>query len=105
MTLIYGYSDDLLEISGDINEEFGCWEKLVKFTCSDGTKGLAKYEGPRWKFTIQDKGLLFREFRESFTDDNDPHQGDAKEASGYTDVLILNDGLEWINVNGRIFRP
>ena len=61
MIKIYGQSDDLLEIEGDVEEEFGLGEKeanhgvVLGFSCGTLLKVLYDNEGI-WRITVLDKG-------------------------------------------------
>lgn len=107
MILLHGYSDDLFCSLGDIEAEFDCWEMKVKFTASDGTRGTAIYENGRWCISISQEGTVFQKHVKSFTDDNTRH--DTLQfpdgIPGYSDYILLGEGVEWLNINGRKFKP
>ena len=60
MTKIYGCSDDNVELEGDIEEEIGCYNKIVTLFFSDGT--AARFQYPKfpnlgvWGCTVINKG-------------------------------------------------
>jgi hypothetical protein len=64
-TIIYGSSDDLVEIEGQIEGEYGNYtlaKRGIPFECSDETKGVILYDGD-WKITVEKEGSLFQELR------------------------------------------
>jgi len=100
-TKIYGASDDLLEIEGDVGEEYGCYgtddehvtEGLL-VACSDGTVLTVKYgKGGMgvWGIVMHIKGHLFDRIDEC----NNP------DADVYSDVAHFGDGLKWVRVARR----
>jgi hypothetical protein len=101
-TRIYGSSDDLVEVDGEIYDEYGNYnqaEKGILIKASDGTRAVIKYsEDGEWKVEIKDKGNLFEKVIESVGDDNEHTDEDAKECSSYSDVIVFLEGLEWIEV-------
>jgi hypothetical protein len=85
---IYGYSDDLIEIEGDIREEFNCYDEVVMYLgISDGTLIAVEYtEHGFWRFNIIRKGTsIFSKSKGTNLDDD------------YSDVIYLNgDDLYWV---------
>ena len=101
-TIIYGSSDDLVEIEGQGEGEYGNYtlaKRGIPFECSDETKGTLFYDGD-WKITIENEGSLFQELRPNVGDDG-KHIGLAFKCTSYSDVLILKDGILWVKMNGR----
>ena len=98
-TRIYGASDDLVEIDGEFSEEIDCYSKAEKglsIHCSDGTIGKIKYDGD-WRINLIQEGLLFDKLIRS--NDENPHEDeDAHDCTSYSDVLIMKEGLEWIEI-------
>ena len=98
-TVIYGASDDLLEIDGEFYEEYGCYDTLVTIECSDGTKATTEFDADGfWKFKDLMKGSLLEKVvpvpEEAHTDD------DTKDLVGRcSEALVFTEGLEWIKVN------
>ncbi len=84
MTKIYGCSDDNVELEGDIEEEIGCYNKIVTLFFSDGT--AARFQYPKfpnlgvWGCTVINKGYGFVSL-DICTDEN---------ADPYSDVLTVN---------------
>ena len=101
-TLIYGSSDDLVEVSGQLQAEYKNWtlaQRGIPFECSDGTIGKITYDGD-WNITLEHKGELFQELRPN-VGDNGKHTDLAFKCTSYSDVLILKDGILWVKINGR----
>lgn len=93
-TIVYGTSDDLIEIEGDVSGEVGCYgtndddSKGVLVVLSDGTRLAVKYgkdgEGI-WEVKLVKKGSLF--VRIDICTDSD--------AARYSDVAHFKDGIKW----------
>lgn len=85
-TMITGASDDLIEIEGEIREEFSAWEcKNGVIACSDGTLLRVSYdENGIWRFRVDFKGCLF-ERKEEGSVNNDTN-----------DEVFFKEGLNWI---------
>jgi hypothetical protein len=101
-TIIYGVSDDLVEIEGQVEGEYDNYtlaSRGIPFECSDETKGTITYDGD-WKITVEKEGSLFQELRLNVGDDG-KHQDLAFKCTSYSDVLILKDGIFWVKINGR----
>lgn len=101
-TLIYGASDDVVEISGQIDAEYENYtlaKRGITFECSDETKGTLVYDGD-WKITVEKEGSLFQELRPNVGDDG-KHINLAFKCTSYSDVVILKDGILWVKINGR----
>lgn len=103
MTKIYGASDDLIEIDGDISDEFGCYNGRKKtIETSLGTKAKIHYgdEGC-WKIELISKGSDFIELIETTGDGHKHTEKNALNCTGYSDVLVL-DYPEWIKVGNKV---
>lgn len=101
-TLIFGSSDDLVEVNGQVDAEYDNYtlaKRGIPFECSDETKGTLAYDGD-WKITIEKQGSLFQELRPN-VGDNGKHTDLAFKCTPYSDVLILKDGIFWVKINGR----
>jgi hypothetical protein len=89
MTIVYGYSDDLVEIEGDLDDEIGAYDQDIVITASDGTVLFVHYgkpDGGIWAiaaFRVGDKFLGIDECHD-------------ENADRYSDVARFADGLEWI---------
>lgn len=104
ITKIYGASDDLVEIDGAVCEEHDCYDhkRPIKITCSDGTIGTIFYGG-EWKIKMEYCGTKFLKLIESVGDDG-THENEAKNCTSYSDVLILNDGIEWVKIGSKTYK-
>ena len=102
---VYGASDDLIEVEGDIREEFGCYrsendwdENPLYLAVSDGTLLRVRYDNEgMWRFTPTSMGSARYEKHEATDADDD-----------YTDkvTLALPDGEEfrWVLLGKEIAR-
>lgn len=85
-TTIYGASDDLVELEGDISEEFDCLNSKARLTFSDGTILEIQYGkqiGSIWAIQVAKEGSHFSHL-EICTDE---------DAEIYSDVAHLKDGV------------
>lgn len=98
--LIYGASDDLIELDGAISEEYGT--DNAKVECSDGTKFEIKYIG-EWKVANLQKGSEFKQLIESVGDNSD-HTDEYVNCSSYSDIVVLSGLIDWVKINRKIFR-
>lgn len=102
-TLIWGASDDLVEISGAIEEEANLYNGDITISCSDGTKGSITYNGI-WDITINKEGTHFEKLIKG-TEEEIPHTDeDAKGCSAYSDVLVLSEGIEWVRIGRKTYK-
>lgn len=85
MLKVYGASDDLIELDGDISEEFGtCNSDGDYLAFSDGTLLKAIYDNDGiWRMNIISKGILFKE------------KIDGDVIKDENDIIIFNDGIKW----------
>lgn len=101
-TIIYGSSDDLVEIDGQIQAEYNNYtlaKRGITFECSDETKGTITYDGD-WLINVDKEGSLFQELRPN-VGDNGKHTDLAFKCTSWSDVLILKDGILWVKINGK----
>ena len=89
-TKVYGASDDLVEIEGDVYGESGCYgcDKGVLVVASDGTVLTATYGKADlgiWDITAIRQGKLFDGIVTCDDADADPN----------SDVAHFRDGLKW----------
>lgn len=86
---VYGASDDLIELKGDITEEFNHYaagdnDEGVYLAFSDGTVLKAFYDQDGlWRLTLVFKGSLYVEKIE----------GNVEEDQN--DVVLFKDGIKW----------
>jgi len=108
ITKIYGASDDLIEIEGAISDEVNVYLKdneKINFSVSDGTEGQISYDDEgQWRINLSYQGSKFKNKIDAVGDDNS-HEGDAENCTSYSDVLILNEGIEWIKIKGKTYKP
>lgn len=83
---IYGASDDLIELEGDISDEFGCYnpgEDGALLTLSDGTAIAWTYNDDGiWKAEVLAKGPLFGSIEPCCDSDADPNSDVVTMLSG-----------------------
>jgi hypothetical protein len=105
ITRIYGASDDIIVIDGQISDEIDNYssDKPVKFKTSEGTKGTIQYNG-EWKITIKEQGPDFVKVIESVGDDNDHTEENTNDVPSYSDVLIIDGDLKWVKVKGKKYK-
>lgn len=98
-TIFYGASDDLIEIEGAISEEVD-YNEIVNFKFSDGTIGTIDYDGD-WNIDVTTEGGLFDKLIRG--SDEIPHTDEeAANCPSYSDVLVLKEGIEWVQINGKL---
>jgi len=106
-TKIYGVSDDLIEIEGEISDEVGCYghTRPINISVSDGTTATIVYDG-EWKIKVKTEGGKFIKVVDSVGDDSDVDHTDedANGCSTYSDVLVFDDGIEWIKIGRKILK-
>lgn len=82
---VYGASDDLLEVEGDITEEFGCYDiEAGILAFSDGTLLGVQYDGC-WRITTRAKG--------SAALTHVPADGEYTD--NYSDRVTLSGDIKW----------
>lgn len=107
-TIIYGASDDLIEIAGAWVDEHGCYNVApegLSIKCSDGTTAKIQYDG-NWNITLKDKGPLFEKLVLG-NPAEDPHTDPdckAEQVSAYSDALIFRDALSWVKIGRTTFK-
>lgn len=85
--IVFGHSDDLLELEGDICEEIGCYETAVDLLFSDGTMLEAKYSKDGvWEIRIVERGTSKITF--------EPNQG--SDSNNYSDKVTLEGNIDWV---------
>jgi hypothetical protein len=86
MIKVYGASDDLVEVEGDIEEEFSYdGEKPGYLGFSDGTVLRISYDGV-WHINLAIKGSS------AFT--HTPAEGE--DTDNYSDVVTLDGAMKWV---------
>lgn len=94
MLEVFGSSDDLIELSGDLREEFSCLEPegaLLAF--SNGLVLRVVYSGTGvWRITpVTGSG-----YRLTQAPENDP--------DNYSDRALLDDNISWVVMGSAIAR-
>ena len=103
-TKIYGASDDLIEIEGAISEEANHYDaKDVLIEASDGTKAKISYNG-EWKINVEVKGSKYLGLIYSVGDDASHIFDDAVGCTSYSDVLVLDEGIDWVKIGRKLFK-
>lgn len=95
-----GYSDDNVEMNGDINDEIGAYDVVSNFVLSDGTRGTIEYtdEGV-WRIKILEHGSVK-------VDIVHPTQEEIDDDTNYTDKATFTGNIDWIVFDGgQIFKP
>lgn len=104
-TKIYGYSYDLIEIEGAVNDEANhYYATRVKITCSDGTVARITYND-EWKISVEVEGEKYLGLIHSVGDDAKHIMPDAIGCTPYSDVLVLDEGIEWVKIGRETFKP
>jgi hypothetical protein len=101
-TILFGSSDDLVELKGQIESDYINWtlaQRGIPFEFSDETKGTIVYDGD-WLIKLEKQGNLFQELRKN-VGDNGKHTDLAFKCTSYSDVLIMKDGILWVKINGK----
>lgn len=84
--VVYGASDDLLEIEGDISEEFGCYDiEAGVLACSDGTLLGVQYDGC-WRITTRMAGSAHLAHTPA----------DGENTQNYSDRVELVGDIRWV---------
>lgn len=87
---LYGASDDLIELEGDVSEEFNGDDLFIRF--NDGTQVRIRYapDGTAcWRIEVIERGVATASNLIGIEDDASPQCHGDKEAPHYSDVLVL----------------
>jgi hypothetical protein len=95
MIKIYGASDDLIELDGDIREEFGTGEGVLLF--SDGTMLEVRYNSMgQWKISVLQTGEAHVHRAMAAGDPDGPNYTDVVHLiGGNIKFVALVDTLVW----------
>lgn len=103
-TEIYGASDDLIEIEGDITAEHNHYntteDQPAAIFFSDGTVlGMHYSDDGIWKIDVKEKGALFDHIEPCTDADAEPHSDKVFFKSGlaWAYALDASEGLERVN--------
>lgn len=96
---VYGASDDLLEIEGAIDEEFGVYgtdeDNPAYLTFSDGTAVSCVYDSDGiWRMRLLSKGSSFISKDECVEETQDNH----------SDIVWLGDDVKWVILGSQFAR-
>ena len=97
--VVYGASDDLVEVDGDLSEEFTSFEPkpdLLEF--SDGTWAEVKLDTEgQWRIKlVEDSGLIEAVHTPSREEDGVGPRYDEDGCNDYSDKLVLTGPIEWV---------
>ncbi len=87
---IYGASDDLIEIDGDVEDEFGAWNDTINYIAvSTGLLATIAYgmDGSFWRIHVLTPGTTPHTLAKA-TDEKDD----------YTDRLVVEGDIKWVVV-------
>ena len=86
MTKVYGSSDNLIEIEGDLTRRYNVYGPPITLLFSEGTLVTFYYTPDDvWKVAVRIKGTLF--YSIDICDESD--------GPTYSDMVHFNDGLQW----------
>ena len=96
---VYGASDDLIEVEGDLREEFNAYdlEDGAVLAFSDGTVLRAVYDDDGcWRLTrlAEGRGLMRKIEAFDLADEGLKHPG--TDVPGYSDLVTLEADIEWV---------
>lgn len=83
-TIVTGASDDLIELRGELYEEFSsydCNNGVIAF--SDGTILNVRYDDGIWRFNLISKGTLYIKTEQGIVDEDT------------NDTVYFDEGLKW----------
>ena len=104
-TKIYGSSDDLVEVDGEIYNEYGNYflaSSGILLRASDGTRAEIKYDdNGEWKVKMIERGTLFEKVIKSVGENTEHTDEDAQGYSSYSDVIVFREGLQWVEVGNE----
>ncbi len=100
---IYGASDDLIEVIGEVRDEFTAWmnpAQHVVVTASDGTRASVEWsEEGVWRIAVLAAGTG------NPTVETCPESDDYDSEDRYTDVLTIGGPIEWVRAGEPEGRP
>lgn len=87
---MYGASDDLVELRGDMDEELGAYDVVRKFVMSEGTSGTIEYtKDGVWRINILKNASVIVNIVH-------PTEEEIEEDTNYTDMATFSGQVEWI---------
>lgn len=97
MVKIYGASDDLIEVDGDMREEFSLSfrddDSTIFIACSDGSMFRVLYDGC-WRFARIVEGSA--KFSKLEADEADKSGSRPTGEPWYSDVVTLDGDVSWV---------
>jgi hypothetical protein len=100
---VYGASDDLILIEGNISEEVMAYNaKKITIRASDGTIAKIGYDG-NWHITVISNGPGFVKIVNGNPAEEPHTDEDAKGSSAYSDVLVLTENIAWLKIGKKTF--
>lgn len=87
--IVYGSSDDLIEVDGDVRDEFNGDAGLL--TISDGTVLHIEYVGGVWEIEVQEAGTLTLVKHPPVSEDDGPRRVDGpfEGMSAYSEIAVF----------------
>ena len=94
---LQGHSDDVVEISGDIEDEvYTDNDGEVIIIVSDGTVVRAQYDGI-WTITVLDRGIgnYIEEYKATLSD---------VSSDKFSDIVTIEANISWIAVTSQLIK-
>jgi hypothetical protein len=89
MTKVFGYSDDVIQFTGQISDSIDCYDTDLRIIMSDGTvlnthygKIIDGVEDGIWLINVEESGSLYDHITLCTNEDETP----------YSDVVFFKDG-------------
>lgn len=87
---VYGASDDLIEVEGDVEEEYNVYDGVKRLTFSDGTVLSIEYAGKGvWRIEPVLPGNASLNIVKAPEDDED----------NYSDRATLDGDIRWVRID------
>ncbi len=92
-TILRGYSDDIISLKGNVNEEFGFVDYIDRvIMLDDGTVFSIDYNSNGiWRFHIKKVGSKYTYTKKEATGDDDDINGD----NCYSDIITISGDLKY----------
>jgi hypothetical protein len=106
-TIIYGASDDLIEISGHFSEELSVYpsdDDVQVLSVSDGTLLEVQYDTDgQWRFRPLVQGSAFSRVVMAVGGEGS-HEEPYGKVSSYSDIVIFKPEIKWVAFSERFAR-
>lgn len=99
--IIYGASDDLIEVEGAINEEFNPRDSDTLIAVSDGTLLRIRYDSGVWRITPIRRGSGDLTIVQAPEEDNEDNYSDRATLSGVEVQWVVLGSAHASAVTGR----